>query len=112
MIVLSRVDITLFQSPKQNKHTTVMSSVIIEKLSNNDIARRGIKSWPVWTKEISEFDWDYDSNEECLILEGEVDVTTPEGIYTVKAGDFVTFKQGLKCVWKVKKPIRKHYNFL
>jgi hypothetical protein len=28
-----------------------------------------------------------------------------------KAGDFVTFKQGLKCVWNVKKPISNHYNF-
>ena len=89
-----------------------MSTVIIEKLSNDEISKRGIKSWPIWTKEISEFDWFYDSDEECLILEGEVDVTTPEGVYTVKTGDFVTFKQGLKCVWKVKKPIRKHYNFL
>ena len=95
-----------FTNPK------TMSSVIIEKLNNDEINKRGIKSWPIWTKEISEFDWFYDSDEECLILEGEVDVTTPEGVYTVKAGDFVTFKQGLKCVWKVKKPIRKHYNFL
>lgn len=89
-----------------------MSSVIIEKLSNDEITKRGIKSWPIWTKEISEFDWFYDSEEECLILEGAVDVTTPEGVYTIKAGDFVTFKQGLKCVWKVKKPVKKHYNFL
>lgn len=89
-----------------------MSSVIIEKLSNDEITKRGIKSWPIWTKEISKFDWFYDSEEECLILEGEVDVTTPEGVYTVKAGDFVTFKKGLKCVWIVKNPIKKHYNFL
>ena len=88
-----------------------MAKVIIEKLQEKDIAERGIRSWPVWTKEISRFDWFYDGDEECLILEGEVTVETAEGNYTVKAGDFVTFKQGLKCVWNVKKPIRKHYNF-
>ncbi|MGE0076592.1 MAG: cupin domain-containing protein [Bacteroidales bacterium] len=89
-----------------------MSSIIIERLSNDEITKRGIKNWPIWTKEVSEFDWFYDTEEECLILEGEVEVSSTEGVYTIKAGDFVTFKQGLKCAWKVTKPIHKHYNFL
>jgi len=88
-----------------------MSKVIIEKLTDEQINKMGIKNWPIWTKEISSFDWYYDTDEECLILDGEVDVKTDEDTYTVKAGDFVTFKKGLKCVWVVKKPIRKHYNF-
>ncbi|MDI3527943.1 MAG: uncharacterized protein PWR03_2127 [Tenuifilum sp.] len=85
--------------------------VIIEKLTDEQVNQKGIKNWPIWTKEASTFDWYYDSDEECLILEGEVDVKTDERTYTIKAGDFVTFKKGLKCVWNVKKPIRKHYNF-
>ena len=71
----------------------------------------GIPTWPIWEKEVSRFDWYYDSEEECLILEGEVVVETPGGDYTIKAGDFVTFGKGLKCVWDIKKPIRKHYSF-
>lgn len=89
-----------------------MAKVIIEKLTEAEIEKRKIKSWPIWTKEVSRFDWFYDSKEECLILEGEFVVHTDEGDYTVKPGDFVTFNKGLKCVWEVKKPIRKHYNFL
>ncbi|RPH32553.1 MAG: DUF861 domain-containing protein [Bacteroidales bacterium] len=88
-----------------------MNKVIIEKLSSEEIIKRGINRWPIWEKEVSKFDWFYDSEEECQILEGEVEVDTIEGKYTIKAGDFVTFKVGLKCVWDVKKPIRKHYNF-
>lgn len=88
-----------------------MSKVIIERLSSDEISKRGINQWPIWTKEISKFDWYYDSEEECQILEGEVEVETSEGNFTVKAGDFVTFKEGLRCIWNVKKPIRKHYNF-
>lgn len=88
-----------------------MSKVIIEKLTDDQIAQKGVRDWPIWTKEVSTFDWYYGTDEECLILEGEVDVKTDEGLFTVKAGDFVTFKKGLKCVWDVKKPIRKHYNF-
>lgn len=45
-------------------------NIKVEKLSDEEIERRGIKSWPVWEKEVSKFDWYYDSQEECLILEG------------------------------------------
>ena len=88
-----------------------MSKVIIEKLTEEQINNRGIITWPIWTKEVSRFDWFYDSEEECLILDGEFEVQTPEGNFELRAGDFVTFKQGLKCVWNIKKPVRKHYNF-
>jgi len=88
-----------------------MINVIIKKLPENEINERKIREWPVWTKEISVFDWYYESDEECLIIEGEVDVKTEEGNYTLKAGDFVIFKKGLKCEWNVKSPIRKYYYF-
>ena len=61
-----------------------MSKVIIEKLSNQEIAKRGINQWPIWTKEVSRFDWSYDSEEECQILEGEVIIETPKGIIPLK----------------------------
>lgn len=88
-----------------------MASVIIEKLSEVQIAERNIRSWPVWTKEISTFDWYYDGDEHCLVLEGDIEVETSEGTYKIKPGDFVTFKKGLKCKWNVIKPVRKHYFF-
>ena len=88
-----------------------MKKIIIEKLSNEEIEKQGIKNWPIWEKEVSRFDWCYDTEEVCLILEGEVTVETDEGNYTLKAGDFVSFKPGLKCVWDITKNIKKHYNF-
>ncbi|NVO09285.1 MAG: cupin domain-containing protein [Bacteroidales bacterium] len=88
-----------------------MSKVIIDKLSKEEIVKRGISKWPIWTKEISKFDWYYESEEECQIIEGEAEIETQEGKYTIKAGDFVTFKVGLECVWNIKKPIKKYYNF-
>jgi uncharacterized cupin superfamily protein len=88
-----------------------MAKVIIKKLSDKEIKERSIRNWPIWEKEVSRFDWQYDGDEECLILEGEVTVETTEGSFTVKKGDFVTFKNGLKCTWDVKSPIKKHYNF-
>ncbi|OQX74255.1 MAG: cupin [Bacteroidetes bacterium 4484_249] len=88
-----------------------MAKVIIEKLNENEIGKRGIKTWPVWEKEVSRFDWQYSGDEECLILAGKVTVETPEGNYDIGKGDFVTFKDGLSCVWDIKEPIKKYYNF-
>ena len=88
-----------------------MKKVIIEKLTPEEIEKRGIMSWPVWEKEVSRFDWEYSGDEECLILEGNVTIETDEGDYLINPGDFVTFKDGLKCIWDIKKNIRKHYNF-
>ncbi len=84
----------------------------IEKPAPETLKARGVFSWPTWEKEISTFDWHYDSIEECYLLEGEVAVETEDG-KTVEfgKGDFVTFPKGLSCVWKVKAPVLKHYNF-
>jgi len=66
---------------------------------------------PVWGCEVSEFDWHYDSEETCLLFEGEVTVTYEGGSVSFGAGDMVVFPKGLSCVWKVSKPVKKHYIF-
>jgi uncharacterized cupin superfamily protein len=70
-----------------------------------------MKKWPIWEKEPSEFPWHYDEKETCLILEGEVTVEAADQTVTFGPGDLVIFPQGLDCTWKVKQPVRKHYNF-
>lgn len=72
------------------------------------------EQWPIWTCEKSKFDWDYTQTETCLILEGEVTITDrPAGEASVSfgPGDLVVFPNGLKCIWQVNKPVKKHYNF-
>lgn len=74
--------------------------------------RAELERCPTWSKEVSVFDWEYDVTETCLLLEGEVRVTTADGEeVTVAAGDLVTFPKGLKCRWDVRRPVRKHYRF-
>ena len=86
--------------------------VEIEKLSEEQIEEKRIKTWPIWEKEVSRFDWYYDSIEECLLLEGKVVVETEDGEKVeFGKGDFVTFPQGLSCVWDIKEAVKKHYNF-
>jgi uncharacterized cupin superfamily protein len=72
----------------------------------------GVRDWPIWTKEISEFPWSYDASETCYVLEGHVVVTPKDGEpVEIQAGDLVTFPRGMACSWKITQPIKKHYRF-
>ncbi len=84
----------------------------VEKPSEETLLRLNVRSWPVWEKEISEFPWEYDEPETCYILEGDVIVTPENGIpVRFGKGDLVIFPSGLKCMWKIKEAVRKHYKF-
>ncbi len=84
----------------------------IEKLDEGELGNKGVFGWPIWEKEVSKFDWKYDSVERCYFLEGKVTVTPKGGKpVTFGKGDFVTFPKGLACMWDVQEPVRKHYNF-
>lgn len=85
--------------------------ITIQQLNEEQIRNLGIRNWPIWTKEPSVFDWYYDEQEQCLFLEGKVRVKTDTETVEINKGDFVTFPKGLKCVWEVIEPVRKHYNF-
>lgn len=89
-----------------------MSKITVEKPSAEKLASLGVNSWPIWTKEVSEFPWSYSSQEIAYILEGEVTVIEKGGdAVSFGAGDLVTFPTGLNCTWQVKKALRKHYYF-
>lgn len=72
----------------------------------------GVYDWPVWSKEVSTFPWNYDQMETCYFLDGEV-IVTPDGGEPVKmgAGDLVIFPKGMSCTWEILEPVNKHYNF-
>ena len=57
----------------------------VKQPGKEELEGQGVFEWPIWEKEISRFDWHYDSEEICFLLEGRVEVTTPDGqavIYT------------------------------
>ena len=88
-----------------------MLNILVSQLTDKEIASRGIFSWPVWSCDVSEFDWEYSDEESCLLLEGKVEVKSEFETVRFSAGDFVIFPKGLKCRWKVSVPVRKHYSF-
>ena len=84
-------------------------SIIVKKPSETE--KNEMMKNPIWTCGVSEFDWHYDSEENCLLLEGDVTVDYDDGSVSFGAGDYVVFPQGLSCVWKVSAPVKKHYIF-
>ena len=85
--------------------------ILIDNISEEKIVEMGIREWPIWKCDVSEFDWEYDQQESCLLLEGDVEVKTDFETVNFSGGDFVVFPRGLKCSWKVTRPVRKYYSF-
>lgn len=86
-----------------------MLEIEISKPSEKQLKQLGVETWPIWSKEISRFEWSYPSAETCYILQGSAKVETENGDVEFSKGDLVTFPAGLDCVWDIKEPIEKHY---
>ncbi|EFJ47059.1 hypothetical protein VOLCADRAFT_105278 [Volvox carteri f. nagariensis] len=89
-----------------------MKVVVQRQPSENVLEAKGVRRWPTWGCGVSKFPWTYQESETCYILEGKV-VVTPNGgeAVEINAGDMATFPAGMSCIWDVKAPINKHYNF-
>ena len=87
-----------------------MAGIDVRKPGDEELKSLGVKSWPIWEKEASRFDWHYDTEETCFLLAGRVKVT-PRGGQPVEfgAGDMVSFPAGMDCTWEISDPVRKHY---
>jgi uncharacterized cupin superfamily protein len=68
-----------------------MSDIRIERQVGEDrLQTLGVRDWPVWSKEPSEFPWFYDETEVCYLLAGRV-VVTPERGEPVEFGRGATW---------------------
>ena len=83
--------------------------ILVRKPTEKEVIE--MKANPIWSCDVSEFNWHYDSEETCLIIEGEVTVMYGSKSVSFTAGDYVVFPKGLSCVWQVKKAVKKYYEF-
>jgi uncharacterized cupin superfamily protein len=88
-----------------------MQPITIEhNITRQKLEMLGVPQWPLWSKEISRFDWYFDTCETCYIIEGEAIITPADGNpVIIRNGDLVRFAAGLSCQWHVVSPIVKHY---
>jgi uncharacterized cupin superfamily protein len=90
-----------------------IKDIIVKKPTAEQAAQ--CRQWPIWSCGVCRFEWEYTQTEKCLILEGRVivhDVEDPKQSVSFGAGDYVQFPDGLKCVWNVAEPVKKHYDFV
>lgn len=86
--------------------------IVVHNPNEQLLADMGVRSWPIRAKEKSIFPCSYDSEEICYLLEGMVTVTPQDGEpVSIRAGDLVTFPQGMICTWKIHVDVKKHYLF-
>ena len=84
---------------------TVRSDITEQELEAMRVPR-----WPIWEKDPGVSPWFYEFEENCYILEGEAIITgSAMQPITIKAGDFVTFPEGLSCRWQITQHLKKHY---
>ena len=84
----------------------------VRKSTEEELDKLGVRSWPIWEKEESSFDWYYDDKETCYFLEGEVEVEFGDNKRVkIGKGDLVVFPKGLSCKWHIRKKVKKHYSF-
>ena len=90
-----------------------MSEIRVERNPGEEkLSELGVRDWPTWSADVSEFPWSYDATETCYVLEGQVTVTPDDGEpVEIEAGDLVTFPKGMSCTWKISEGIRKHFSF-
>ena len=82
----------------------------VKRPIGQELDQQGVYEWPIWEKEASRFDWHYDTDETCYLLEGRVEVTTPDGeAVQFGAGDLVHFPAGLSCTWDISEAVKKHF---
>jgi len=51
-----------------------MDGIRKERPRKEDLERMGVANWPVWEKEVADFEWHHDERETCYNLEGRARV--------------------------------------
>ena len=55
-----------------------MSKIKIEKPTEDKLKKLDVNNWTTWECEESKFDWEYDCDETCYILEGKVKIKSSD----------------------------------
>jgi uncharacterized protein len=83
---------------------------IVKKPSEAMLASENVYTWNTWEKEPSTFPWQFKEKEKVYVLAGKVHITHEgsDQVYVLKKGDYAEFAAGLRCIWEVKEPFKKH----
>jgi uncharacterized cupin superfamily protein len=75
-----------------------------------DVYATGPFTTGLWEREPDTWSFERPYHEVAMILAGEADIETPEGVvHTVKAGDVLVTPKGTRGTWHIKQTIVKFY---
>jgi uncharacterized cupin superfamily protein len=78
--------------------------------SEADVFSNGPFTTGLWEREPDTWSFERPYHEIAMILQGEADIETPDGVvHTVKAGDVLITPKGTKGTWRIKETIVKFY---
>jgi uncharacterized cupin superfamily protein len=86
--------------------------ITVTPMTVEEAKELGIDGWGEWGCEPSVFDWQYSEKETAYVFEGEVTVKYGDGLEArIAPNTLCVFPKGLKCIWDVKKAVKKAYKF-
>ena len=89
-----------------------MEKITVTPMPIEEAKKLGIESWGEWGCEPSVFDWQYSDRETAYVFEGDVIIKYGNGEEAhITPNCLCVFPKGLKCVWDVRKAVRKAYQF-
>ncbi|MFZ5969133.1 MAG: cupin domain-containing protein [Bacillota bacterium] len=88
-----------------------MEKIIIKEMTPEAAKELGVHTWNKWNCEPSRFAWEYEDQETAYIYEGDVIVTSGDESVHITENMLVSFPKGMKCIWDVRKTIKKVYTF-
>ena len=88
-----------------------MESLKIEyKPSENILKELKVSTWPIWAKDPSEFDREYEMPETCFFFEGEANLIPEDGDpVEIKSGTLLSIPAQFKCRWVISKELKMRY---
>ena len=89
----------------------IQNLIKIEHPSEAELRDKGVYDWSLHQIPVSQYPFHFWCDTYAYFKEGEVAVRIEQATVTLKKGDFVTFREGIKSHWNVSIPLKKHVCF-
>lgn len=96
--------------PVLNAPATIQQGVPAFRAAHYSESADGRTSTGIWASDgPSTFEWNFGSDEEVYVLNGQVDVTYEGEKFSLRPGDTAVFLAGTRAVWHVPQHVTKSY---
>jgi hypothetical protein len=80
----------------------------VENLTEKEILERGVRNWPDLEKDAYGVGWQYNSIQDCLMLEDETLVETADGKVEFSKSNLTNSTKRIPYTWNIKEYIKRY----